>query len=118
MVSYPENWAEISDSVRDRDGNKCVICGREGYLLHVHHVKPRSEGGSDYPSNLVSVCATCHAKAHGGHLGESKVDVSSRSGYLCLNCDRLFSIDYARDRDLQCSVCSSTLVPWLGDIQE
>ena len=118
MASYPANWDEISDSVRTRDGNRCVSCGREGVLLHVHHVKPRSEGGSDDPSNLVSVCATCHAKVHGGQLGESKVDVSSRSGYLCLNCDRVFSIDYARDRDLQCPVCNSTLVPWLGDVQE
>ena len=47
MASYPENWDEISDSVRKRDGYKCVICGREGDILHVHHVRPRSEGGSD-----------------------------------------------------------------------
>jgi len=118
LASYPENWDEISGSVRKRDGYKCCICRGEGVLLHVHHVRPRSEGGSDDPSNLVSVCVTCHAKAHGGRLGESKVDVSSRSGYLCLNCDRLFSLDYVRDQGLQCPVCDSELVPWLGDNQE
>ena len=76
LASYPENWDEISGSVRKRDGYKCCICGGEGVLLHVHHVRPRSEAGSDDPSNLVSVCVTCHAKAHAGWLGESKVDVS------------------------------------------
>ena len=115
MASYPENWGEISDSVRDRDGNKCVFCGREGHLLHVHHVKPRSKGGIDDPSNLVSLCVACHTKAHDGKLGASKFHASSRSGYLCLNCDRLFSIDYARGRGLECSVCNAILVPWLGD---
>ena len=118
MASYPENWDEISDSVRKRDGYKCVFCGREGDILHVHHVRPRSEGGSDDPSNLVSVCVACHSKIHGGRLGESEVDVPSRSDYLCLNCDRVYSIDYARDRDLQCSVCNSKLVPWIGYVQE
>ena len=104
--------------MRERDGYKCGICGCEGVLLHVHHMRHRSEGGSDDPSNLVSVCAACHAKVHGGQLGGSEVDVSSRSGYLCLNCDRVFSVDYARDQGLHCSSCDSELVPWLGDIQE
>ena len=118
LASYPENWGEISDSVRERDGFRCVFCGREGDLLHVHHVRPRSEGGGDDPSNLVSVCTACHGKIHGERLGGNEVDVSGRSGYLCLNCDRLFSIDYARVRGLQCPVCDSELVPWLGDIHE
>lgn len=34
--------------------------------LHVHHIKFRSEGGGDAPSNLVTLCDNCHNKLHNG----------------------------------------------------
>lgn len=118
MASYPANWDEISDSVRARDGNRCVSCGREGVLLHVHHLKPLAEGGSNDPSNLVLLCAACHEKIQGERIGKREVGVSIRSGYLCLNCDRIYSIEYARERGLMCPVCNSALVHWVGGNRE
>ena len=56
------NWRDVSRLVRERDGGKCRICGREGH--EVHHVVMRSRGGKDEPSNLVLVCRSCHADAH------------------------------------------------------
>jgi len=39
-----------------------------GKELHVHHVVPRSEGGTNDLSNLVTLCSRCHsvqdAKGH------------------------------------------------------
>ena len=32
----------------------------------MHHIKPRIEGGSDHPSNLVTLCPNCHALIHAG----------------------------------------------------
>jgi ATP-dependent DNA helicase RecQ len=48
-----------------RDGFRCVSCGE---LLaqdaDVHHLLPRSMGGTDETSNLVTLCDGCHASHH------------------------------------------------------
>lgn len=41
----------------------CAGCGTWERLTW-HHVVPRCLGGSDGPSNLVTVCQTCHAAIH------------------------------------------------------
>ena len=41
----------------------CVACGQSGNL-NQHHLVPRSIGGSDDDSNLITLCGSCHAKAH------------------------------------------------------
>ena len=46
-----------------RDGNRCLCCRRR-YLLMAHHVLFRSQGGETHPSNLASLCSTCHEMVH------------------------------------------------------
>ena len=41
----------------------CVACGQTGNLTQ-HHLVPRSLGGSDADENLLTLCGSCHAKAH------------------------------------------------------
>jgi hypothetical protein len=41
----------------------CVICGVEENLHH-HHVTPKSEGGSDDETNLITLCVEHHAWIH------------------------------------------------------
>jgi len=41
----------------------CVACGTPENLCQ-HHLVPRSLGGSDVESNLLTLCGSCHAKAH------------------------------------------------------
>lgn len=36
-----------------------------GTHLHLHHIKFRSQGGLDEASNLITLCARCHRRAHG-----------------------------------------------------
>lgn len=62
--------AKLSKALRfeilARDGFKCRYCGRGASAspLHVDHIKPRSKGGCDHPSNLGASCADCnHGKA-------------------------------------------------------
>lgn len=45
--------------VLDRDKHTCVYCGNEA--SQVDHIVPWSEGGSDGPDNLQSLCVPCHA---------------------------------------------------------
>ena len=47
-----------------RDYFKCIYCGRssieDGVKLHIDHIKPKSKGGTDLISNLVTSCSKCN----------------------------------------------------------
>jgi len=74
-------FSDRKERVRRRDGYACRLCGREAALspedipkderyygggldLQVHHIQPRSQGGSDDLDNLVTVCGRCHSRLH------------------------------------------------------
>ena len=51
----------------DQHGNRCFAIAE-----HVHHRIPIEQGGAKRdPSNLVSVCASCHTKIHRRMAGRS-----------------------------------------------
>lgn len=56
----------ISKSIRHevfkRDGFKCVECGatKEDTRLHIDHILPVSQGGSDEMDNLQTLCESCN----------------------------------------------------------
>ena len=49
-----------------RDQRRCLGCGEECRRgeADVHHLVPRSLGGTDEPSNLVTLCDGCHGARH------------------------------------------------------
>ena len=51
-------------AVYERDSYACALCGRRD-PIHVHHIKKRSAGGTNALTNLICLCPTCHAIAHG-----------------------------------------------------
>ena len=55
---------DVRRKVYRRDDFQCALCGDVRHL-QIHHIIPRSIGGSDFPENLVTLCAQCHAIAHG-----------------------------------------------------
>jgi len=63
------NKATIPPSVRrevlSRDHHKCQSpgCGRTRFL-EVHHLKPRTGGGTNHPDNLTTLCSSCHRLWH------------------------------------------------------
>ena len=69
QVRTPEEeagWQEARAVVRTRDAGRCRNCARvcgpgEG---HVHHLNPFSVSRDDDPSNLILLCAGCHAARH------------------------------------------------------
>jgi hypothetical protein len=51
--------------VLNRDKRRCRICGRRpdddtDIVLHVHHIRPWEKGGVTDPTNLITLCHTCH----------------------------------------------------------
>lgn len=52
---------------RLRDGEACRICGFS-LATDVHHITPRSAGGQDVLSNLITLCPNHHRLAHMGTI--------------------------------------------------
>lgn len=63
-------WYNKKAYVLARDGYECQCCKgkHKDSKLEVHHIIFRSEGGSDEPKNLLTLCHTCHTKLHDGKL--------------------------------------------------
>jgi len=57
---------DVRKNVIEKTEGKCAVCGGKGD--QIHHVAPKSFGGSDELDNLVFVCSKCHLKAHNGNF--------------------------------------------------
>ena len=47
-----------------RDGYRCALCDSTKYI-QIHHYISKGAGGTNHPHNLITLCADCHALAHG-----------------------------------------------------
>ena len=65
-ISERDTWKSIRRLVLERDGYRCMTCGDScrSEEADIHHLMPRSLGGSDEPSNLITLCDGCHAAHH------------------------------------------------------
>jgi len=57
----------------ERADRRCEWCDDEIDYHEVHHINPRSEGGSNDPKNLIVLCPNCHNKADNGVVSRSKL---------------------------------------------
>lgn len=61
-----------------RDRYACALCD-DNHGLQIHHVMKRSQGGSNHPHNLITLCWRCHAVVHGtwfpeyGYMGKTEL---------------------------------------------
>ena len=51
-------------AARARDNYTCQCCGKKNCRLEVHHLLPRTRGGSNKLANLITLCSDCHQLAH------------------------------------------------------
>ncbi|MCP3393900.1 RecQ family ATP-dependent DNA helicase [Bradyrhizobium sp. CCGB12] len=60
------DWRKVREGILRRDKFKCVECETPCSRgdADIHHLLPRSAGGTDEPSNLVTLCDGCHAAHH------------------------------------------------------
>lgn len=52
--------------VLSRDNYACQKCKKKSIKLEVHHIVFRSNGGTDSPENLITLCEKCHKNLHNG----------------------------------------------------
>ena len=67
-----------NEAVKQRDGNKCVLCGSSD-RLNAHHIKPVSlypECRNDI-DNGITLCRPCHLKQHGAFCGAGAAGINN-----------------------------------------
>ena len=59
----------VREYVLFRDGHMCQYCHGKSHdnVLNVHHIESRKTGGNA-PSNLITLCSTCHDRYHKGEI--------------------------------------------------
>ena len=61
-------FENVKQYVLTRDKRTCQHCGKIETRLEVHHIKFRSQGGTDNPSNLITLCSKCHKDLHSNKI--------------------------------------------------
>ena len=75
---------ETRKAVYRRDGFRCALCD-DTRGLQIHHVVRRSQGGTDFPHNLITLCWRCHAAAHGTVLPATRTSSPQTCARLAWN---------------------------------
>jgi len=63
-----KDFYNVKAYVLHRDGHQCQKCKTKKGKLHVHHIVFRSNGGTNTPSNLITLCEDCHDRLHNGEF--------------------------------------------------
>ena len=65
-------------AILHRDNYTCQCCGKKNCRLEVHHIKFRSDGGTDDEENLITLCEDCHKGVHAGTVVLNKKPKKSK----------------------------------------
>lgn len=79
-------FENVKAYVLARDGYKCQ-CGKSDCSdqLHVHHIVFRSQGGSNTPPNLITLCKKHHDALHNGNLTLKSIKHKSLKSATTMN---------------------------------
>ncbi|NLE27797.1 MAG: hypothetical protein GX625_21165 [Clostridiaceae bacterium] len=89
FLEYPPDWENRRSQViaRDRICQQCSKQVKRRNKMHIHHVVPRSKGGTNRLDNLVLLCEKCHKKIHKNipFEGDSFEPVALAANILLIN---------------------------------
>lgn len=69
---YPVEFnAKLRAKIRKRDNYQCRNCSKKQRSLDVHHIDANKQNTSE--DNLISLCRSCHRKAHWGRVDFSRI---------------------------------------------
>ena len=71
-------YSSRREAILHRDNYTCQCCGKKNCRLEVHHIKFRSDGGTDDEENLITLCKDCHDGVHNGTLELNKKPKKSK----------------------------------------
>jgi hypothetical protein len=98
--------------VLTESGYRCAVPTCRNILaLDMHHIWEVSAGGGDDPSNLISLCPTCHALYHRGTIRAESIYVYKA---MLVAITRAFDVE-AIDRMLFLEACNKDFLIVSGD---
>ena len=71
-------YSSRREAILHRDNYICQCCGKKNCRLEVHHIKFRSNGGTDDEENLITLCKECHDGVHAGTVTLNKKPKKSK----------------------------------------
>ena len=72
-------YSSRRSAILHRDNYTCQCCGKKDCRLEVHHIKFRSNGGTDDEENLITLCKECHDGVHAGTITLNKKPKKSKN---------------------------------------
>ena len=72
-------YSSRRSAILHRDNYTCQCCGKKNCRLDVHHIKFKSNGGTDDEENLITLCEDCHKGVHAGTIVLNKKPKKSKS---------------------------------------
>jgi len=63
-----KGFYNVKAYVLNRDNYTCQQCKTQNGKLECHHIVYRSNGGTNAPSNLITLCEKCHKDIHNGKI--------------------------------------------------
>lgn len=72
-------YSSRREAILHRDNCTCQCCGKKNCRLEVHHVKFKSNGGTDDEENLITLCEDCHKGVHAGTVVLNKKPKKSKN---------------------------------------
>lgn len=71
-------YSSRRSAILHRDNYTCQCCGKKNCRLEVHHIKFKSNGGTDDEENLITLCKECHDGVHAGTVVLNKKPKKSK----------------------------------------
>ena len=71
-------YSSRREAILHRDNYTCQCCGKKNCRLEVHHIKFKSNGGTDDEENLITLCKECHDGIHAGTVVLNKKPKKSK----------------------------------------
>lgn len=71
-------YSSRREAILHRDNYTCQCCGKKNCRLEVHHIKFKSNGGTDDEENLITLCEDCHKGVHAGIVELNKKPKKSK----------------------------------------
>ena len=72
-------YSSRREAVLHRDNYTCQCCGKKNCRLEVHHIKFKSNGGTNDEENLITLCEDCHKGVHAGTVELNKKPKKSKN---------------------------------------
>ena len=72
-------YSSRRSAVLHRDNYTCQCCGKKNCRLEVHHIKFKSNGGTDDEENLITLCKACHDGVHAGTIELNKTPKKNKN---------------------------------------